>query len=453
MRADSRLARLGLWLRAHQGQIRALQWLVVAVYLVLLILPALLPLPPAQASLLDSLNGIAQMLFWGLWWPGVILSVLLFGRLWCGLLCPEGMLSEWASQRGRGRRAPDWLRWPGWPPLAFALTTVYGQLLSVYQYPRPALLILGGSTVAAMAVGYAYARNKRIWCRYLCPVSGVFGLLARLAPLHYAVDRAAWDAPPSRKVIAINCAPLIDIRRMDSASQCHQCGRCAGQRDAVHWAWRRPGQEIITLRPEQTHGWEVALLLYGLIGTAGGAFLWSSSTLLLQAKQGLAGWLIEHERALWLLDDTAPWWLLTHYPQLNDSFSWLDGALILAYIALAALALGSWAWAWLAAAARLLQRDWRARQRQLAYCLTPLAGLTLLLGLSLTSFSQLRGLGLAQNWRGWLQGGLLLAGLLWSLQLAWAQLAGLPRRRRALLLYAPAPVGITLVWLGLLFGA
>ena len=50
------------------------------------------------------------------------------------------------------------MRWGGWPFVAFVLTTVYGQMVSVYQYPQAALLVLGGSTVAAVAVGWCTPR-------------------------------------------------------------------------------------------------------------------------------------------------------------------------------------------------------------------------------------------------------------------------------------------------------
>ena len=101
-------------------------------------------------------------------------------------------MTEAASRFGRGSRVPRWITWKGWPFVAFALTTVYGQMVSVYQYPKPALLILGGSTLGAIVVGYLYGRNNRVWCRYLCPVNGVFGVLAKLAPVHFRVDEEAW---------------------------------------------------------------------------------------------------------------------------------------------------------------------------------------------------------------------------------------------------------------------
>jgi hypothetical protein len=156
---------------------------------------------------------LAQYLFWGVWWPFVILSIMLMGRVWCGVLCPEGALAEFASRHGRGGAIPKWLRWGGWPVVAFILTTVYGQLVSVYDYPQAALLILGGSTVAAVAIGWMYGKGKRVWCRYLCPVSGVFAC--------WRASRrciSASTAPPGtrypQRSAAVDCAPLLDVKHM-----------------------------------------------------------------------------------------------------------------------------------------------------------------------------------------------------------------------------------------------
>lgn len=435
------LARLGDWMAARRRAILGVQWAIVLFYAFLVVLPAFLPHPHAEARLFSGDFGassyvdgeicapdgtplpaqdkppysaqwherlvlFAQYLFWGVWWPFVILSIMFMGRLWCGVLCPEGALSEFASRHGRGGRIPRWIRWGGWPFVAFVLTTLYGQLVSVYEYPRAALLILGGSTVAAVAVGWMYGRGKRVWCRYLCPVSGVFNLLARVAPVHFRVDRAAWQAHPARTA-AVDCAPLIDVKHMTSAGECHACGRCSGHRGAVELSARSPNAEVLAGKAPRTS--EALLLVFGMLGVALGAFTWTVSPWFVALKQAAAEWLVERN-ILWPLEADAPWWLLTHYPEANDVFTWLDGALILAWIGGVAAVLGGTVLLGLTFAARSAKVDWRA----LSLSLIPLAGIGLFLGLSMMTATHLRAEGAPLGWLPATRGALLALGLLWS---------------------------------------
>lgn len=391
------LARLGLFLQRHQRGLQRLQWLIVLFYLALVVLPAFMPPPAENAHLWNNLRLLAQFLFWGLWWPGVMLATMLLGRVWCGLLCPEGTLTEWASRHGQGRPVPRWLKWSGWPVVAFISITVYGQLISVYEYPEAALLILGGSTLLALIVGYFYGRGKRIWCRHLCPANGVFGLLARLAPLHYQVERQHWQQPGAagKTIIPVNCAPLVDIRRMESASECHACGRCAGHRDAVTLAARPPWQEI--LNPNLRLGnSEALLLIFGLLGVASAAFQWSLNPDFVRLKMWLAGWLIDHDQFL-LLQDNAPWWLLTHHPAASDVFTWLDGLMVLGYILGMGALLGALVWCAMRLATRLLNAP-RLPWTRLCMALIPLAGCSVVVGLSLLTSTQLRAEGFSPGW-------------------------------------------------------
>ena len=449
--ASNWLARLGSAMQRHRRVILAIQWIVVFFYLFLLIVPAFMPLPAEDAHLYDNLRLFAQFLFWGIWWPFVMLSTMLLGRVWCGVFCPEGALTEFASRHGLGHAIPRWMRWGGWPLTAFVCTTIYGQLISVYEYPQAALLILGGSTLAAVTVGFIYGRGKRVWCRYLCPANGVFSLLAKISPLHFAVDEEAWKRHAGRPPM-VDCAPLIDIRHMKSASACHACGRCSDYRGAVQLALRAPDREILAPGNKDVSTAEALMLIFGLIGIATAAFQWSSSTWFVQMKTAAGGWLIDHD-AFMLLQDNAPWWLLTHYPQANDVFTWLDGACILAFILGGAIALG----AIVLTAVRVavwLGGDAKLSWQHLTLALVPVAGMGIFLGLSMLTLTHLKAEGIALNWVPAVRIGLLVLGTGLSAWLGWRLIVTRPAIRR-LLAYAMfvLPLGfIDGIWITAFFG-
>lgn len=418
---QARAKALGDWLMRNQRSLRRAQWIVIVTYVLLVAVPAFLPLPPKTAHLWTDLTLLAQFAFWGIWWPFVLVSMMMVGRVWCGLMCPEGALSELASTRGRGRAAPGWVTWGGWPFVAFACTTIYGQMVSVYQYPRPALLILGGSTAGAIVIGLLYGRNKRVWCRYLCPVSGVFGLLSKLAPLHFSVDREAWrnsPKPRGRRTEQVNCAPLVPIRTMEGSSQCHMCARCSGFRGAVALSLRSPNFEIVHVAGKESKPVETLLIVLGLMGIAFGAFHWSSSALYVEVKQALAEWLVGHG-VTWPLEPVLPWWILTNYPDQNDVLTPLDGVVLLADIFGAGLSVAAMVTAGLAGATLAL-RGWSTQRfHHLAQALTPVAGCGVFLGLSGLTVTMLRGEGITLGIVDALRAGLLIGAGAWSLSLAW----------------------------------
>jgi polyferredoxin len=417
---------LGEGLLRNQRLIQRGQWVVVLVYLVLVAVPAFLPLPGRLAHIFDNLTLFAQFAFWGLWWPFVLLSMVLVGRSWCGLFCPEGTLTEAVSRYGRGHAIPHWITWKGWPFVAFAMTTIYGQMVSVYQYPKPVLLILGGSTFGAIVIGYLYGRNHRVWCRYLCPVNGVFGVLAKLAPVHFGVDEEAWAL--SRRshdagVRMVNCAPLVAIKTMRGASDCHMCGRCSGFRGAISLAPRSPNHEIVHVAGTAAKPWETLLIVFGLMGIAAGAFHWSVSPWYVALKQAVAGGLVAHG-VLWPFASQPPWWILTDYPALNDQMTLLDGGVLLAYIGATALVIGAAVSLCVWLAARGLGPSPAARFHHLAQTLIPVAGCGVFLGLSAITVTMLRAEGFALGFVGPLRAAVLGGAAIWTIFLGW-KVAGL----------------------------
>jgi polyferredoxin len=334
------------------------------------------------------------------------------------VLCPEGALTEFSSKHGLNRAIPHWLRWGGWPFVAFAITTIYGQMISVYQYPKAVMLVLGGSTVGAIIIGLLYGREKRVWCKYLCPVNGVFGLLAKLAPLHYKVNEDAWRASYKTKVIPINCAPLVPLRNMKGASDCHMCGRCSSHRDAISLSWRPPKQEIVHFGKTRNSLWESALALYGMLGIAIGAFHWSASPWFIAIKQALASWLIDRD-IMWPFATNAPWFLFTNYPAQSDVFSWLDGTLVVTYIVTTGIVLGTSLTILFALSNRALGAWQTSRFNHLVQSIIPMAGCGVFLGLSATTISLLRGERWPIFWANDVRALMLIGAMLWSIWLAW----------------------------------
>jgi hypothetical protein len=409
------VAAFGDMLLRRQALIRRAQWVIISAYVFLLAAPLLLPLPRSSDFIWNNLSRFAQFAFWGVWWPFVVLATALVGRFWCGLLCPEGALSEFASERGAARAIPGWMKWSGWPVVSFIATTVYGQLTSIYQYPKPAALLLGGSTFAAMIVGARYGKAKRIWCRFLCPVSGVFGLVSKLAPLHFQVEPEAWRRSARADAPAVNCAPLVPIKTMQGASACHMCGRCSGHRGAIRLAWRKPAMDIIYGSGRRATSWETILIVPVLLGVVPAALHWSSSAIF----QALRQWLVElcvDAQWIWPLSLRLPWWILTNYPSVNDVMTVADGLCLLVLILLGCLSATILFIGPLAASSLVLRRPLTILHH-LAQALIPLAAASLFAGLLSLTITQLHADGVVLPHADQARAAAILVSALWSLRM------------------------------------
>ncbi|MOA23443.1 hypothetical protein D3C78_1440620 [compost metagenome] len=136
---------------------------------------------------------------------------------------------------------------------------------------------------------------------------------------------------------------------------------------------------------------------------------------------------------VWPLEANAPWWLLTHYPQNNDAFTWLDGGVLVVYVLAWALLMGGWLAAMLRLACWLSGRGQKL-YAHLAQALIPLGGCGLFLGLSATTVKLLRYEGLALAWVQPARALLLAGAGAWALWLGWR----IVRRRGVAPLRQPA---------------
>ncbi len=154
-------------------------WLVMALFIPVTVLGFLGP-QSRESSL--TLN-----LFWAWWWPFYLFLFAFVGRLWCAV-CPFMITGEWLrslSLRIWPRQLRPWPtrwlnRWGGWILFAgFGVIYLWEQLWDLPHTPYLSSWLLIVITVGAVIFSQIYER--RLWCRYLCPIGGMNGLFAKLS--------------------------------------------------------------------------------------------------------------------------------------------------------------------------------------------------------------------------------------------------------------------------------
>jgi hypothetical protein len=201
---------------------------------------------PANTS-----ENAASVLIWSLWWsPVMIISLLLLGKVWCGI-CPMGALTSIFERLGSGRRSPDFNKKLTWglalTPLAISATgfvlmrmPLYGVSYAVTQLPVRTSLYFGVWT--AMAIGVSLLWARRAWCRYWCPVSTATSVIAKLAPVSFVHARESGVA---------NCSTLeYPGHYLSSDRRCVYCLKCtqAYPDEPVYARLTLPGASLIKER-------------------------------------------------------------------------------------------------------------------------------------------------------------------------------------------------------------
>ncbi len=175
-------------------------------------------------------RNLATKLTWTIWWAGIIFTFILVGRLWC-LVCPIGAMNEWASRLAQPTR-----QWP--KPLrnlwiangTFVLLTWADVQLGVVRDPRVTawvILLLFGS---AALTGLFYQR--RTFCRYLCPITGLIGIYSMVAPVELRAKKCEACRTHKEKEcfvggpVNVGCPMFERLWEMDSNAYCNLCFEC-----------------------------------------------------------------------------------------------------------------------------------------------------------------------------------------------------------------------------------
>ena len=235
-----------------------------------------------------------------------LLLTLLFGRVWCGWICPLGTVLEWLGpRRSRGKAPPESWRvakylllfalltaallgnqtliildpitilnrtmataiWPAlhyavlqteaflyqFSPLWGPLDLVHNALTQpIFQELQPVFSL---TVLIALLFAGLVALNwwaQRFWCRYVCPLGGLLGLVSKLSLVRRVVsDDCVQCARCTHQCPTATIDP-VDNYRSDPA-ECIVCFDCLVDctRSEIGFRWQLPGW-----RPAAAHDYD-----------------------------------------------------------------------------------------------------------------------------------------------------------------------------------------------------
>lgn len=200
---------------------------------------------PGELQILRK-TSLTTLLVWGLWWPGMILGALAFGRLWC-TVCPLELASRGGHGLGRWSgvargRLPRVMR-SGWIILAaYVLLQLLVAGFSIHRIPHATALLLLGLGGCAFGAGFVF-REERAFCKGLCPAAALLSVYGRES--RFQLDRvdAATCAecrtkdctrPDFRDRLDVRSCPSLlrpfDRHPSDGCVLCFQCAKvCPSQ--------------------------------------------------------------------------------------------------------------------------------------------------------------------------------------------------------------------------------
>ncbi len=225
---------------------------------------------------------------------------LVFGRAWCGWLCPLGTMLEWFSfnrWRKKQSRRPDWWRsvkyillmaiiaaavfsnltlmvldpltimvrtfalsvWPGLDAILTAIESAlnnvpalgdsvarFDNAIRPWLFPTESLYYRDGLIFALAFIGIISLNlvAERFWCRYICPLGAFYGLTAKISLIRRRVDGNCTRC----KLCQDTCPTSAIDRKKDCSSDPGECIMCLKCMDSCPCATSDFGRALAPAR-------------------------------------------------------------------------------------------------------------------------------------------------------------------------------------------------------------
>ncbi len=183
-------------------------------------------------------TNVVNLLIWALWWPAMIWTAVLFGRLWCAV-CPLELVANITERVGRwlGVRQLVLKRWLQSGVLILVFYATIQMLVAgiqLHRVPAYTSIFLWSLIGVAAIVGFLF--KDRAFCRAFCPVGlllSVYGRGSMLAVRSKSDDTCA--SCPGKDCVQSSdrthldkrsCPSLLNPAKLNDNADCLVCGQC-----------------------------------------------------------------------------------------------------------------------------------------------------------------------------------------------------------------------------------
>ena len=186
-----------------------------------------------------GIKNFGLLLVWVGWWP-LLLTILtpIGGRIWC-MMCPMPALGEWIQRRAfisvNKSRFKAGLRWPYYldniwiQNISLLIISIFIGVLTTRPWAVGVMLLLIGIILPTL---FHILFRGRVWCRYICPVSGFIGLYSMIS----MIELRARDRETCIKHVGNECyrggdngypCPWFEFpQNMNRNTYCGLCMEC-----------------------------------------------------------------------------------------------------------------------------------------------------------------------------------------------------------------------------------
>ncbi len=137
----------------------------------------------------NSNKSLTTISIWVIWWSLLIINLALAGRIWC-FMCPFGAIGDWVQRRTFYKKINDEFslkrKWPvKFRNLSLAAVFFLGTTWADFQFNlvnsplNTAYFIVA---LLGLIVIISIIFERRSFCRYVCPLSGLIGMYSMFAP-------------------------------------------------------------------------------------------------------------------------------------------------------------------------------------------------------------------------------------------------------------------------------